>query len=619
MIDETRTAASLAASLAAAPNRAPATLDAGAFDAALTAARERRAQADDPLGFPPRAAGASAGHRDPVPASRSEEPDGSRTRTSPEDRADLDPQAQVLAARQDAAAQADRLVRHRRLADRGTEAQATAQRQAEARVSDAAQTAARAARTDKPAPGARPSSSPGDTGAAATSSSAAKASDSGPAAARTERTARTEGHDPSEAPATPDSEIPPEAGGRQEPLLPEIAGTQAATALFAGPDPLNPATVASAAASAAATAAATAALTAARAETLPGTAANGTAGQPGMPAANQSLPNATPSVDPGRDTPVIAAGRATPQSARAAGPDAATPGPATTAVSGSAEPGMFRLELLGASGSTPASAAMAVAAQRPPGGSAPGPTQGTGALQRAARDAGATAISLDWRIPGSRPDLDPSAQSQSGMRSEATMLLEAIQESRGATAPPNDSGASVSAAGSFASALTLANVADAGAGAPTPETARMENPWPVQDPAFVEHLAGQVSEALVGGIERAEITLNPRELGPIRIELSLSGENASIAFSAAQPETRAAIEQTLPILRNLLSEHGLALTQTSVNGGGTDPSGNGQPQRGASDFAPTSGSSGPMAGESMGSEPIARSPRAARGLLDLFA
>ena len=35
-------------------------------------------------------------------------------------------------------------------------------------------------------------------------------------------------------------------------------------------------------------------------------------------------------------------------------------------------------------------------------------------------------------------------------------------------------------------------------------------------------------------------------------------------------ETRAAIEQTLPILRNLLSEHGLALTQTSVNGGGTD-------------------------------------------------
>jgi len=615
MIDETRTAASLAASLAAAPNRAPATLDAGAFDAALTAAREHRAQADDPFALPRRAAGASAGHRDPEPASRSEEPDGPRTRTGADDRADIDPQAQVLAARQDAAAQADRLVRHRRLADRGTEAQATAQRLAEARVSDAAQTAARAARADKPASGPRPTSAPGDTGAAETSSSAAKASESRPAAARTERTERTERHDPSEATATPEGEIPSDADGRHEPLAPEIAGPQAATALIAGPDPLNPAT----AASAAATAAPTAAPTAARAETLPGTAANGTASQAGMPAATQPLANATPSVDPGRDTAATAAGRATPQSARAAGPDAASSGPATPAASGSAEPGMFRLELLGASGSTPASAAMGVAAPRPPGSSAPGPTQGTGALQRAARDAGATAISLDWRIPGSRPDLDPSAQSQGGMRSEATMLLEAIQESRGATAPANDSGASLNAAGSFASALALANVADASAGAATPETARMENPWPVQDPAFAEHLAGQVSEALVGGIERAEITLNPRELGPIRIELSLSGENASIAFSAAQPETRAAIEQTLPILRNLLSEHGLALTQTTVNGGGADPSGNGQPQRGAADFAPTSGSSGPMAGESIGSEPIARSPRAARGLLDLFA
>ena len=147
----------------------------------------------------------------------------------------------------------------------------------------------------------------------------------------------------------------------------------------------------------------------------------------------------------------------------------------------------------------------------------------------------------------------------------------------------------------------------------------MENPWPVQDPAFAEHLAGQVSEALVGGIERAEITLNPRELGPIRIELSLSGESASIAFSATQPETRAAIEQTLPILRNLLSEHGLALAQTSVSGGGTDSSGSGQPQRGAGDFAPAGGPSGPMAGEAVGSDPVARSPRAARGLLDLFA
>ena len=102
-------------------------------------------------------------------------------------------------------------------------------------------------------------------------------------------------------------------------------------------------------------------------------------------------------------------------------------------------------------------------------------------------------------------------------------------------------------------------------------------------------------------------------------ELSLSGENASIAFSATQPETRTAIEQSLPILRNMLSEHGLALAQASVNGGAADPSGGGQPQRGAGDFAPSSGHARATGGPAAGSEPIVRAPRAARGLLDLFA
>ena len=612
MIDETRTAASLTASLAAASNRAAATPDAGAFDAALTAARERRAQADDPFGSPPRPAAASAGHRDAAPAIRSEEPDGSRTRTDSDERGDNDPQAQVLAARQDAAAQSDRLVRHRRLADRGSEAQTTAQRLAETRVNESAQAAAHAARADKPAPGPRPTSTSGGTGPAEPPSSAAKVKDAGPAPVRNERTDR---HDTSDALATPDGDAPLEADSRHETLPPDIAAMPAAmpaaTAPLAGPDPLHLA--------AAATAALKGALAAAGAETLPGAAANGSAGPGGMPTPTQPLANATPSIDPGRDAAAAAAGRTTLPSARAAGPDTASAGPAVPPAPGGAESGLFRLELPGGSGSIPAGAAVAVAAPRGSGSGAPGPTQGAAALQRAARDAGATAITLDWRNPGSRPDLDQTAQAQGGVRSEATMLLEAIQESRGATAPASDSGAPVGAAGSFAGALNLASAAGASAGAPTPETARMENPWPVQDPAFAEHLAGQVSEALVGGIERAEITLNPRELGPIRIELSLSGESASIAFSATQPETRAAIEQTLPILRNLLSEHGLALAQTSVSGGGTDPSGSGQPQRGASDFAPTSGPSGPMAGESLGSEPVARSPRAARGLLDLFA
>ena len=490
MIDETRTAASLTASLAAASNRAAATPDAGAFDAALTAARERRAQADDPFGSPPRPAAASAGHRDAAPAIRSEEPDGSRTRTDSDERGDNDPQAQVLAARQDAAAQSDRLVRHRRLADRGSEAQATAQRLAEARINESSQTAAHAARADKPAPGPRPTSTSGGTGPAEPPSSAAKAKNAGPAPERNERTDR---HDTSDVSATPDGDAPLEAASRHETLPPDIAAMPAATAPLAGPDPLNLA--------AAATAALKGALAAAGAETLPGAAANGSAGPGGMPTPTQPLANATPSIDPGRDAAAAAAGRTTLPSARAAGPDTASAGPAVPPAPGGAESGLFRLELPGGSGSIPAGAAVAVAAPRGSGSGAPGQTQGAAALQRAARDAGATAITLDWRNPGSRPDLDQTAQAQGGVRSEATMLLEAIQESRGATAPANDSGAPVVAAGAFAGALNLASAASASAGAPTPGPARMENPWPGQHPAFAEHRPERFDGELVKIVE----------------------------------------------------------------------------------------------------------------------
>lgn len=140
---------------------------------------------------------------------------------------------------------------------------------------------------------------------------------------------------------------------------------------------------------------------------------------------------------------------------------------------------------------------------------------------------------------------------------------------------------------------------------------------PVTDPAFPGELAATVNDALRQGIERAEITVSPRDLGPIRIELSLSGELASVAFSAAQPDTRSAIEQSLPVLESLLAEHGLLLSQSSIDPGSTDgrrPSANG------------GSATGPQAAQtSRGHEPAVNAPpeassaRAPRGLLDLFA
>jgi len=89
----------------------------------------------------------------------------------------------------------------------------------------------------------------------------------------------------------------------------------------------------------------------------------------------------------------------------------------------------------------------------------------------------------------------------------------------------------------------------------------------VGDALFPGRFAAEVALLGTAGIERAEIRLQPRELGPVRVELSVSGEATRIAFSAVQPETRQAIEQSLPILKELLAERGLTLGETSVSDG----------------------------------------------------
>ncbi len=141
---------------------------------------------------------------------------------------------------------------------------------------------------------------------------------------------------------------------------------------------------------------------------------------------------------------------------------------------------------------------------------------------------------------------------------------------------------------------------------------------PVLQAGFTGQFAGEVASLALAGIERAEITVQPRELGPVRIELSLSGETARIAFSAVHPDTRHAIEQSLPVLKDLLGTHGLLLSDASVsdgrggNGAG-DPSPWARNQGGA-------GGQGPHAARH-GSETFsgAAGARARRGLLDLYA
>jgi flagellar hook-length control protein FliK len=83
-----------------------------------------------------------------------------------------------------------------------------------------------------------------------------------------------------------------------------------------------------------------------------------------------------------------------------------------------------------------------------------------------------------------------------------------------------------------------------------------------------DHQLGQkVVWMINGGEQSATLTLNPPDLGPLQVVLNVSHDQASVAFTAAQPEVRAALEQALPKLRETMGEAGIALGNASVSAG----------------------------------------------------
>lgn len=94
-------------------------------------------------------------------------------------------------------------------------------------------------------------------------------------------------------------------------------------------------------------------------------------------------------------------------------------------------------------------------------------------------------------------------------------------------------------------------------------------PTPMHSPAWGEHMVQQIKQFALERIGVAELRLNPQELGPIRVEIALDQQQAAIHFSAQQAETRDALTQQLPRLREVLAEAGLQL-QNATTGSFSD-------------------------------------------------
>lgn len=87
----------------------------------------------------------------------------------------------------------------------------------------------------------------------------------------------------------------------------------------------------------------------------------------------------------------------------------------------------------------------------------------------------------------------------------------------------------------------------------------------VLSPEWSQQMTEQVSLMLKGGVQRAEIKINPAHLGPMEIKLSINDDQASVNFVAHHAPVRDALDASLPRLRDMLEQQGLNLADVDVS------------------------------------------------------
>jgi flagellar hook-length control protein FliK len=152
-------------------------------------------------------------------------------------------------------------------------------------------------------------------------------------------------------------------------------------------------------------------------------------------------------------------------------------------------------------------------------------------------------------------------QDAAGLSPEAA-LMAALDDA--ATAASNADGAGSTQQSNSASPmqnLLAAHRAAEGA----PQAASAEVRTPVGSQAWADEIGTHLTMMAANGREAASLRLSPEHLGPLEVRISMKDGEASIVFGASNPDTRSALEQSLPRLREMFASQGLVLGDANVS------------------------------------------------------
>jgi flagellar hook-length control protein FliK len=86
----------------------------------------------------------------------------------------------------------------------------------------------------------------------------------------------------------------------------------------------------------------------------------------------------------------------------------------------------------------------------------------------------------------------------------------------------------------------------------------------VGTPAWRDEVGAKLTWMIDRGVQHGTLRLSPENLGPMEVRITTQNDQVSVWFGAAHADTRAALENALPRLREMFSAQGLSLSDAGV-------------------------------------------------------
>ena len=93
----------------------------------------------------------------------------------------------------------------------------------------------------------------------------------------------------------------------------------------------------------------------------------------------------------------------------------------------------------------------------------------------------------------------------------------------------------------------------------------IDKPLDLQQQDAAQKMQERIQMMVSKNIQRADIRLDPPELGSMHVRIHTQGDQTTVQFQVQSTQARDAIDQTMPRLREMLEQQGLNLAESSVS------------------------------------------------------